>query len=206
MYPATAAHSSPMSVRHGIAAGVDVARPEADDHVGRGCAERRRQRFAADDAARYGDPFGDDLGGDALDRLLACGIDRQQQHFVGLRQRLGELAVEVARAGVEVRLEDRRHAPAGKHPPHRGERGGQFARMVGIVVHVDLPRGIDIEFEAAFDPLEGRQRTPQSLCVERPSFGAGGAPHRRDGRDGVFDVDPAGDPQRAITPDGVTRS
>ena len=70
--------------------------------------------------------------------------------------------------------------------------------MVGIVVHVDLPRGIDIEFEAAFDPLEGRQRTPQSLCVERPSFGAGGAPHRRDGRDGVFDVDPAGDPQRAV--------
>ena len=69
--------------------------------------------------------------------------------------------------------------------------------MVGIVFHVDLPRGIDVEFEAAFDPLEGRQRTPQSLCVERPSFGAGGAPHRRDGRHGVFDVDPAGDPQRA---------
>lgn len=68
---------------------------------------------AVDDTARRGDPSGDDLRGDARNRLLARRIDRQQHHFVGMRQRLGELRMEVARTGVEVGLEQRRDPPPG---------------------------------------------------------------------------------------------
>ena len=57
---------------------------------------------AVDDTARRGDPSGDDLRGDARNRLLARRVDGQQHHFVGMRQRLGELRMEVARTGVEV--------------------------------------------------------------------------------------------------------
>ena len=53
---------------------------------------------------------GDDARGDAVDRLLARGVDRRDDRHVGDAQRLAELAGEVARARVEVRLEERHQA------------------------------------------------------------------------------------------------
>ena len=55
----------------------------------------------------------DELAGDARDRLLARGVDVGDRHVVGGGQRLGELAGEVARARVEVRLEENAHRAPG---------------------------------------------------------------------------------------------
>ena len=114
-----------------------------------------------------------------------------------MRQRLGELFVKVARAGVEVGLEQRRNAPSREHLPHGGQRRHQFARMVRVIVHVDLPGGVDIEFETALHARERRQRPAQGVRIQRNPFGPGRAPYRGHGRHRIFDVDPARNAQRA---------
>ena len=75
-----------------------------------------------------------------------------------MRQRLGELRIQVAGAGVEVGLEKRREPPPGEHSAHGGQRRRQFARMVRIVVHIDLLRSVHIELETPFDTRERCQR------------------------------------------------
>ena len=114
-----------------------------------------------------------------------------------MRQRLGELFVEVARAGVEVGLEQRRNAPSRKHLLHGGQCRRQFARMVRVIVHVDLPGGVDIEFEPALHARERRQRPAQGVRIQRNPFGPGRAPYRGHGRHRIFNVDPARNAQRA---------
>ncbi len=108
---------------------------------------------------------------------LARRVDGQQHHFVGMRQRLGELRMEVARTGVAVRLEQRRDPPPGEHLPHGGERRGQLARMMGVVVHIDLLRGVHIELETPFHP-ENEASAAQLIGIQRSSSGLRGAPHR----------------------------
>ena len=95
-----------------------------------------------------------------------------------MRQRLGELRTEVAGAGVEVGLEERRDPPPGEHPAHGGQRRCQFARMVGVVVHIDLLRGVHIELETPLDARKRRQSLAQLLRIRFRPLGPRGAPHR----------------------------
>ena len=114
-----------------------------------------------------------------------------------MRERLGELAVEIPRAGVEVRLEKRRQPPPRKHLLDRSDRRRQLARVVGVIVHINLPGRIDIKFETSLDPLERGQRLPQTLRIQRLAVPLRRAPERRHGRHGILDIDPTGNTQRA---------
>ena len=56
-------------------------------------------------------PLDQSLVVDALDRLLAGGIDRRDQHDVGVVERALELGHQIVQPGVAVRLDDRDHPP-----------------------------------------------------------------------------------------------
>ncbi len=80
---------------------------------------------------------------------------------------------------------------------HGGQRRRQFARMVRVIVHVDLSGGVDIEFEPALHARERRQRPAQGVRIQRNPFGPGRAPYRGHSRHRIFNVDPARNAQRA---------
>ena len=58
-------------------------------------------------------PLDQSLGVDALDRLLAGGIDRRDIDDVGVVEGALELVHQIAQPGVAVRLDDRDHPALG---------------------------------------------------------------------------------------------
>ena len=119
----------------------DVARADRQHDVARAHARRRarrrarsrapapRQRRARARASRRRSS----VARHARHRLLARRIDLGEEHGVGARERLAELAREVARARVQVRLE--RGDDAGG-PGTRARAAASVARDLGRVVRV----------------------------------------------------------------------
>ena len=52
----------------------------------------------------------DKTTGHAWDGLLACRVDIHNSHIIEQRQRIGEIAVEIAGAGIEMGLQDDEHS------------------------------------------------------------------------------------------------
>src|SRR5207302_3690940 len=77
---------------------------------------------------------GDEIRGDAGDRLLARWIDLSEEHRVRRRQRARELVSEVARAREQVRLERDDEAPPGERRTRRPERRFYLGWVVRVVV------------------------------------------------------------------------
>ena len=73
------------------------------------------------------------LARDALDGLLARGIDVRQHQNVGLIERAAEILPEMLRARVAVRLEEHQQALV-TAAARRFERGANFGGMMAVVV------------------------------------------------------------------------
>ena len=126
---------------------------------------------------------------DALDGLLAGGIDVGQDDLVQQRQGVGKLRVEVAGAGVEVGLEDGRQAAAVKHLAQRKDALANLLGVMGIVAQEDDAVGLYLEVEAPVHAAVGGHGLP--YLVGR---GAGNLCQGHGG-DAVVDVDAHGHTQ-----------
>lgn len=175
--------------RHAV---LDVAGAERDQDVGVRLLCGLRYLRQRHDPAGHRDVPCDQLRVHARNRLLACRVDRGEDHLVGQRQRLGKPAVEILRARVEVGLEDGRDAAVGEHVAHRREGGAQLGGVVGIVVHVDHLRRVDVEVEAAAYALERFESLLQFRFVET------GRPEQGNGGDAVLDIHDARNAQPAV--------
>ena len=103
----------------------------------------------------------DKLRGDALDRLFARRVYLRQHHLVELTQCVGKVAVEVACAGVEMRLEDSRDMSALIEFTDAARALVDFLRVVGIVAEEYQLVGLDLEVETAVDATIGLHTVAQ---------------------------------------------
>ena len=78
-------------------------------------------------------PFDQGGGIDALDRLLAGGIDRRHEHHVGVVEGVLEVFHQRLQPGVAMRLHDRDDAAFGAFA-RGGEHRADFGRVVGVIV------------------------------------------------------------------------
>src|SRR2546423_4996201 len=124
-------------------ASVDVARAERQHTVAGACTAReetdavldRRRPPQLHTRPGLGEGVDDQFPGHALDGLLACGIDVRYGNNVRRRQREAELAREVERARVQVRLEENEDAAL---VARRRDVGCELPRMMRVAVdHVD---------------------------------------------------------------------
>jgi len=76
----------------------------------------------------------DERRGDALDRLLAGGIDVGEEDDVGGTEGAGERFSEIAGTAEEVGLEGGDDAAVGERRTGGVESGGDLGRVVGVVV------------------------------------------------------------------------
>ena len=129
---------------------------------------------------------GDHPRGDSFDRFLARGVDRRDEGEVGLGQRFAELAREVARPRVEVRLEEGHDAPLRIAVSRRRERGPDLRRMVRVVVDDERAGVVAEDLEAPVDAEELCQRARRDVRREAELA------RDRDRRQGVADVVLAG--------------
>ena len=93
---------------------------------------------------------------DALDRLLARLVDLGDADGVGGRERGAELARQVSRPRVEVRLEEHEHA-AVRPLARRRDRRGDLARVVRVVVDDRDAAALADELETATGAAEARE-------------------------------------------------
>jgi hypothetical protein len=121
---------------------------------------------------------------DTLNRLLACGIHRRDEHHVRVVERALELLHQRLKAGVSVRLHHRDHAALGTFAS-RCQHRANLGRMVGIIV--DDRRAVSLTDlrEAALDTFEPFE--PGNDCfVGNPEF-----QRDSDRRQRVLDIVPA---------------
>jgi hypothetical protein len=71
----------------------------------------------------------------ALDRALACLIDRRDQNLVGLVETAGEFLKQVSQARVAVRLAHGDDLPLSLHGPGGLQHGGDFHRVMAVIVN-----------------------------------------------------------------------
>ena len=94
------------------------------------------------------DGFGQPFAGDALDRLLARGVDIGDHQNVRLIEGAAEIVPEMLRARVAVRLKE--HEQALVTAAARGfERGANFGGMMAVVVNQRDAAEDAFDFEAA---------------------------------------------------------
>ena len=162
----------------------DVAGAAEVDDRGGDVGERGHDVYGG--VAALGDFVRERLDGDAGEWIFAGAVDIGQDDLVGAGEGAAEFAQEVARARVAVRLEGdedaARHAGAGG-----GEDGGDFGRVVAVVVDDHDAVGFAENVEAAFGAFEFGERAGDT--VERDAqLEADG-----DGGEGVEQVVAAGD-------------
>ena len=90
---------------------------------------------------------------------------------------MGELAVEVLRTAVEVRLEDAEDTPVGVELTYRADAGIELPRVVGIVVDEHAAGRIDHAIEAAVHALEGGDGLRELLEARATEVGYGQRRH-----------------------------
>ena len=103
--------------------------------------------------------------------LLARRIDVRDIDGVGGSERFPELAGEVSRSRVEVRLKGRDDAPSRKCRSCSSERGANLGRVVRVVVHDFDAVGRPETLEPALDTAKGREARTHvlDLYAERKS-------------------------------------
>ena len=99
-------------------------------------------------------PSASAVGVDPLDRLLARGIDRRDEHHVGVVEGVLEVLHQVAQAGEAVRL-DHRDDPLLRRFARRRQHRADLDRVMGIIV--DDRRAVDLA------DLVKRRLTPVKL-------------------------------------------
>ena len=131
----------------------------------------------------------DEAACDAFDGLFACRIDVEEDHVVEQRETVGEFVIEVAGAGVEVRLEDACQPPPVEHLTQGEDALADFFRMMGVVAQQDVAAVFDFEVEA---PVYA------AVCLHAAAYLVGvgtGDLCECHGGDAVVDVDAHGDAQ-----------
>ena len=106
--------------------------------------------------AEVGERIHDELPRHAGDRALARGVDVGHRDVVGRGESASQLAREVTRARVEVRLEEHPQAPLAEALANRLDRGGDLARVVAVVVD-DRHVACLLDLEAAARTREARE-------------------------------------------------
>ena len=104
-----------------------------------------------------------------------------------------------------MRLEHSRNLTIGEHLAYRRDCSLQLLRMVSIVIHIDLTRGVDIELEATFHTRILLQTASQLLLVKHLATRACRTPHRGHCRHRIFDIHPTRNTQ-TTTLDNARRS
>ena len=171
----------PREIRHKrIHDAVDVPGAEGEDRVAgtrpRGDDPRRilERRRPADAHARTHarELVHDQTAGDARDRLFPRRIDVGHADRVGRGERHGELVREIARARVQMGLEEREHAAA---VPHRRDVGGELGGMVRVAVEDALTPSLQPAADAG-ELHDHALGAPDAGELERRERGGGVAP------------------------------
>ena len=122
---------------------------------------------------------------DAVDRQLACGIERRDDDAVGVLEAGGELGEQIAHARVAVRLDDGDDAPS-RAGARRLQHGGDLDGMVAVVVVDGNAVPGAGRLEAALDAGEARERLAQGIVADARLAARG---DRRQGVEGVVMAD-----------------
>ncbi len=138
----------------------DIAGAHADHHVALGreiaevAAEIIEVRNGTDHAMTVGaKALCQGVGIDALDRLLASGINRHDKDHVGVIEGALEVIHQRLKPGVAVRLNDGDHSAFGTLP-RGGEHRSDLGRMVCVIVDDDCTVDLADMCEAALNTFE----------------------------------------------------
>ncbi len=104
------------------------------------------------------DCLGQGFGGHARDRLFTGRIDVGYQQRVGVIERARELAHQVIRARIAVRLEQHYCAPAARSNLGRSQRRPDLGRMMAVVVNYHDSVDFTLDLEAPAGPGKRAQR------------------------------------------------
>ena len=115
----------------------------------------------------------DQFRGDPFDGLLARRVDRRDERHVRHQQRLTELDGEVARARVEVRLEERHDAATRIPAPGGVQRRPDLGRMVRVVIDDDRAGILAEDLKASIDAQKTSQPRGGGLSGDSKLAGHG---------------------------------
>ena len=102
------------------------------------------------------------LAGDPFDRVFAGRVDVGEKQLVGAVEGIEEVAEQVARARVAVRLKEHDDA-APEALARRRQRRPDLGRMVPVVAHHHDAADLAADLEAPVDAAELRQRVAHGL-------------------------------------------
>ena len=146
---------------------VEISRAENYQYVEVATLDEVEHIVFVDEAALDARPqiVVDELAGYSRDRLFACGVDVGENHFVELAKCIGKVAVEVAGASVEMRLEYGRYLAVIIELTYAPCTLEYFFRVVGLVGNQHMALVLDLEVESAFHPVIGLHAIAQFLSV-----------------------------------------